>query len=237
MKSLDPIDFDYAECRGQVEELRTLLATNADLSEKDDILPFFQARRQLCTLFGMFNPRIGWADRFAKEFDIFGDFACDVAVGDWARRAYCFVEFEDANQGSVFEKRGAKATREWGRRFDHGYSQIIDWMHKLGGREVSSDNLARFGSYAITYEAVLVIGRDLHQDAAETQRLAWRSDKVSVDQKKVLCMTFDQLLSQFDTRMTFFEVVAKDATNKALASVAADPPAPTKTGNQRQAGF
>ncbi len=46
-----------------------------------------------------------------------------------------------------------------------------------------------------------------------------------------------ELLSQFDTRMTFFEVVAKDATNKALASLAADPPASTKAGNQRQAGI
>ena len=217
MKNFDPIAFDYAECRIQVEELKALLAAKEALSEKHDILPFFQSKRQLATLFGMFNSRIGWADRFAKEFNIFGDFSCDLAVGDWARGAYCFIEFEDARVASVFEKKGEKATKEWGRRFEHGYSQIIDWLHKLAGREVSLDNLARSGKHEITYEAVLVIGRNCYQDAAEMQRLQWRSDKVSVNQKKVLCMTFDDLLSQFETRMSLMTEVEKRATDKALA--------------------
>lgn len=160
MKTFEPIAFDYPQCRREVEEMRSFLDTKTALSEKNDILPFFQAKRQLATLFGMFNSRIGLADRFAKEFNVFGDFSCDVAVGDWERRAYCFVEFEDAREQSIFEKKGDKATREWGRRFEHGYSQIIDWLHKLSGREVSNDNLARFGAHEITYEAVLVIGRD-----------------------------------------------------------------------------
>jgi hypothetical protein len=182
----------------------------------------------------MFNSRIGWADRFAREFNAFGDFSCDLAVGDWSRGAYCFVEFEDAREGSVFEKKGEKATREWGRRFEHGYSQIIDWMHKLAGREISNDNLGRFGKYEITYEAVLIIGRDCYQDDAEMQRLLWRSDKVSVNQKKVLCMTFDQLLRQFETRMSVLATVEKYVAGQAAAAQTASttslPPAPPGGG-------
>ncbi len=83
MKNFDPVAFDFAECRRELEELKTLLASKVALSEKHDILPFFQSKRQLATLFGMFNWRIGWANRFAKEFNIFGDFSCDLAVGDW----------------------------------------------------------------------------------------------------------------------------------------------------------
>src|SRR5262249_7926987 len=145
--------------------------SKTDLSERDDILPLFQGRRQLCAMLGIFNNRIGLVDRWAKEYDMFGDFACDIAVGDSSQGAYCFVEFEDARVGSVFEKKGAKAVREWGKRFDHGYSQIVDWIHKLSGRNMSADNLARFGVPEISYETVLVIGRDAHQDPGEMQRL------------------------------------------------------------------
>jgi hypothetical protein len=191
MKKLDEIGFDYALCRQQFEEFREWLAAKNDLSERGDVLPFFQGRPHLAVLFGMFNPRIAWADRIAWEFDIFGDFACDVVVGEWETGEYCFVEFEDAKHDSVFQKHGKKATREWGRRFDRGYSQIIDWAHKLDGRAPSSDLLARFGRYEIGYEAAFVIGRDKHLDEGEKQRLTWRSDKVAVNTKKVTCLTFD----------------------------------------------
>jgi hypothetical protein len=200
-KQLETVEFDYPLCRQQVEEFQAWLAASDELSERDDVLPFFKDRQQMALLFGMFNQQIGWSDRFATEFDIFGDFACDLVVGEWGTCAYCFVEFEDAKSDSVFERQGTKATREWGRRFDHGYSQIIDWAHKLDGRAPSNDLLARFERYEINYEAVLVVGRDGHLNQAEKQRLNWRADKVLVDTKKVVCLTFDGLLSQFQTRL------------------------------------
>lgn len=160
MKSFDAIAFDYEQCRQQLEQFRDLLNKNPELSEKHKILPLFRESRQLCCLFSVFNNAIWTVDRFAKEFNIFGDFACDVAVGDSARGEYCFVEFEDARKNSIFEKNGEKSTREWGKRFDHGYSQIVDWVHKLSGLAISQDNLGRFGQYEIGYETVLVIGRD-----------------------------------------------------------------------------
>jgi len=67
----------------------------------------------------------------------------------------------------------------------------------------------------------LVIGRSHHLDDAEMQRLTWRSDKVSVNQKKILCMTFDQLLGLFDTRIEVLAAVEKFGADKALANLAA----------------
>jgi hypothetical protein len=225
MKKLEEIAFDYALCRQQVEELRSWLAAKEELSERKDILPFFQERPQLAILFGTFNRKIGLADRVAWEFDISGDFACDLVLGEWARGAYCFVEFEDARSNSIFEQEGKKATRKWGRRFEHGYSQIIDWAHKLDGRTPSADLLARFGRYEINYEAVLVIGRDKHLDEGEKQRLNWRTDKIAINAKTILCMTFDELLSQFSLRLGILAAV-ETATAKAAAIEAKpqDPP-------------
>jgi hypothetical protein len=226
MKKLEPIAFDYALCRKQADEFRSWLAGKEELSERDDVLPFFQERQQLTVLFGMFNSRIGWADRIAYEFDIFGDFASDLAVGEWARGAYCFIEFEDARSNSIFERQGKKATREWGRRFDHGFSQIIDWAHKLDGRSPSADLLARFGRFEINYEAVLVIGRDKHLDEGEKQRLNWRTDKVSVNNKKIFCMTYDELLSQLSVRLGTLSAVEAAATAAAVAKAGSPPPNP-----------
>ena len=89
MKNLDSIAFDFDVCQKQVEEFRVLLENQDELSERKDVLPFFRERRQLATLFGTFNSRISWTDRIAEEFDIFGDFACDLIVGEWWRGEYC----------------------------------------------------------------------------------------------------------------------------------------------------
>ncbi|MFO0796603.1 MAG: DUF4263 domain-containing protein [Gemmataceae bacterium] len=203
MKQFQSVAFDPLACRTQLDELRAHLAANAELAENRDVLPFFRDRPQLASLLGMFNPRIGVVDRIAYEFDVFGDFACDLAVGEWNTGQYCFVEFEDAVATSVFVKKGAKATREWSAKFDHGFSQIVDWCFKLQDRVGSSDMLTRFGKHTINYEAVLVVGRDHHLDAGELARLEWRTSHVTVNSKKVTCLTFDQLLNQLATRLAW----------------------------------
>ncbi|HYT87076.1 MAG TPA: Shedu anti-phage system protein SduA domain-containing protein [Gemmataceae bacterium] len=248
MKKLEEIAFDYPLCRKQFEEFQQWLATKGDLSERNDVLPFFRARPQLAVLFGTFNNRLAWPNRIGWEFDIFGDFTCDLVVGEWERGEYCFVEFEDAQHDSIFQRQGKKATREWGRRFDHGYSQIIDWAHKLDGLSPSADLLARFDRYEIGYEAAFVIGRDQHLDEGEKQRLNWRSDKVVVNNKKVTCLTFDGLLSRFSVRVNTFlavetvtiaaatkaaEVAKAAEAAKAASSSSGDPPtAPAKPPEQ-----
>jgi hypothetical protein len=201
MKTLAPITFDHGLCSNEFGEFRSWLSAKSHLGERKDVLRFFRPRQQLATLFGVFNSGIARVDRLAWEFDIFGDFACDLVVGDSEGQQYCFVEFEGATKKSIFEKKGNKATREWGRMFEHGYSQIIDWIHKLSGTS-RDDLLKRFGSYEIRYETALVIGRDADLDASEKQRLAWRADNVSVNVKKVTCITYDDLLRQLSVRLT-----------------------------------
>jgi len=224
VKTLEVIAFNYQAARQQLEEFRSFLGAHTGLSERDDLLPFFRARPQLAFLLGMFNPRIARPDRIAWEFDIFGDFACDLVIGEWAEGEYCFVEFEDATEQSIFEKQGKKATREWGRRFDHGYSQIIDWIHKLASRAISVDLLGRFGRHEIRFETVLIIGRDQHLDAGEAQRLAWRADNVLVNTTKVHCVTYDDLLGRLSRRLHLLSVAAA-VPPTAPATAQSPPPA------------
>src|SRR5271156_3354035 len=125
MKNFKPISLDFPLWSLQLDAFEALLANNESLSERRDVLPFFKKHEQLAVMMGMFNLRILSVDRIAWEFDILGDFACDFAIGDKDRGAYCLIEFEDAKINSVFQKHSKKATREWGTRFDHGYSQAI----------------------------------------------------------------------------------------------------------------
>jgi Domain of unknown function (DUF4263) len=130
MKNFDPFQIDFGRCKNELAALRDLLDAfdSKILREREHVLDFFRANRHIAALAGHFMPRVVNVDRLANEFDFFGDFAADVAVGDSKRRAYCFIEFENAAPDSIFVKAGKKASLEWARRFEKGYSQIIDWF-------------------------------------------------------------------------------------------------------------
>jgi hypothetical protein len=203
MKAFEPFAFDENRCRREVAELRDLLASNNDLKERDDILPFFRQRPHLAAACAFPNPSFLRCDLIAWEYDIFGDFACDLAVGDSVRKAFTFVEFEDAGPNSLFVKQGKKATRAWSPRFNDGCGQIIDWFYKLADRRNSDEHEARFGKRSIDFIGLLVIGRDQHMDAGERLRLEWRREHVVVHSKRIHCITFDELLNDLLSRVHF----------------------------------
>jgi hypothetical protein len=200
MPEFQPHTLDLAACRQQVQELKTLLNSSADLGETA-FHAFFEPRSHLRALVGLYNPSLASPDRLAWQYPIFGDFRCDFAVGDWARKAYTFVEYEDARPNSLFVKQGEKATRAWSPRFDGGFSQVIDWFYKLQVMTDTPDMEARFGKRSIRYTGVLVIGRDQHMQAGERLRLEWRRDHVVVNSKHIFCVTYDQLLEDLLFRL------------------------------------
>ncbi|MEQ8960543.1 MAG: DUF4263 domain-containing protein [Coleofasciculus sp. C2-GNP5-27] len=55
--------------------------------------------------------------------------------GDSVKKAYCFVEFENADSNSIFVDKPGKSSPEWSSRFEKCFSQIIDWFWKLDDLE------------------------------------------------------------------------------------------------------
>jgi hypothetical protein len=208
MKTFDTITFDFQKCRKEVASFDALLKKSPVLGERKTILPFFRNRPHLSALCGLYNPYLLTVDRIAWEYELFGDFQCDLVVGNWTEGYYCFIEFEDAKPKSLFEQAGKKATREWSRRFDHGYSQLADWFYKLADRRNSDDYAAKFNKRSISFDGVLVIGRDSHMDYGERLRLEWRREHMILDSKRIHCVTFDELLSSMKTRLTTLELLA-----------------------------
>src|SRR5687767_12908406 len=102
MKVFHHFAFDLARCAAEVKEFETLLANNDSLKEQKDIVPFFKKRPQLSAFCGAVTMSIN-PDRIAWELDLFGDYSCDLAFGQWGRE-FCLVEFEDAKHDSIFKK-------------------------------------------------------------------------------------------------------------------------------------
>jgi hypothetical protein len=193
MKALQSIAFSPSTCAAELDAFDALLGSSDELSERNDILPFFRAHQHLAAFLGMLNPDVDVFDAIAYEYDLFGDFACDLVVGDSQRRAFTLVELEDATAESIFQKVARKHTPEWARRFDHGYSQLIDWFWKLDVHRQNDDFRDRFGGSDASFFGMLVVGRSKFMGDRERRRLKWRLDRVVIDSHKVSCLTYDDL--------------------------------------------
>lgn len=203
MKAFEPVDFDPDICRSELEELKNLLDENRELNEREDILPFFRKRKNLSAFIGSYVPDIITSDMIAYEYSFYGDFTSDLAIGDSETKTFCFVEFEDAAPASIFRK-GTRLTPEWSPRFEHGFSQIVDWFWKLDDMSRSTDFKSRFGADHIRYCGLLILGRSANLGYREYQRLKWRTDKVLIDSKHIFCLTFDELYSDLATRLRIY---------------------------------
>lgn len=193
MKTFINHTLDFPSYEKELKEFKDLLDSKPELSEQNDILPFFKDRPNLSSQIATLIPNMVSNERLAFEFDIFGDYASDIAVGDLNSNTFCFIEFEDAKIESIFIRNGKKYKQEFSPRLEHGFSQIIDWFYKLDGLQNTDDLEERFGKNKIEYEGILIIGRDHFLDTSLKKRLDWRARKTVVNSKHLYCYTFDEI--------------------------------------------
>jgi hypothetical protein len=209
-KEFKSIQFDPRQCRKEAEELRDFLATNRELQERKQVIPFFKDRLQLSAFLGSYHPDIVRYDLVAHELPLFGDFVADLVVGDSRNSAFAFIEFEDASPHSIFGKKTRKkATPDWSSRFEHGFSRLVDWFFKLHEQGQTAEFEDKFGSRTIRHLGILVIGRTEHLGTRETQRLRWRQEHVLLNSKQVHCKTFDQLRDDLLDRLEQYTIAVK----------------------------
>jgi hypothetical protein len=197
MKELRPVEFDPAQLRAELDQLHALLASKTELSERDDIQPFFKARVQLSAYVGAVLPGLCPADLYAFEFDVFGDYTADLMVGNVDQRTYCAVEFEDARPNSVLHATG-RSQKEWGRRLEHGFGQLVDWFFAFDDHRNTAGFWRHFGPGHIEFYGLLLIGRSAHLTDHDRYRLRWRSSRVSINTHKIACFTYDDLAATLE---------------------------------------
>jgi len=191
---------DWAMCRRDLADYERLLTDKAELSERDDILPFFRAHGDLAALLGTYHPNIVVCDRLGVEVPLLGEYIADVVVGDTANNALIFIECEDGRASSVFKPRRRRGT-EWSDRLEHGFSQILDWFWLVEDQQATLTFAAQFGERTPNVEALLIVGRDNFVSLADRRKLAWRSRRVQVGGQRVVCCTFDDVLHRLRQRL------------------------------------
>lgn len=203
---LEPVVFDPVLLRAELSAFGSLLASKPDLSEAADIRPLFTSCKQLSAFLGMYDAGIGPATELAFEFPFFGDYRADLLVGRKSAGHFCVVEFEDGGTDSVFKKQPSRANPEWAGRFEHGFSQLIDWFFNLDDYKKTHGFAKTFGHGHVSFTGLLVVGRSAGLDDMKRARLRWRSDKVRVDSHTVICVTFDDLHALLLERCALYPV-------------------------------
>ncbi len=203
MRSFASLTLDTSILSSNLTELEALLASEPHLKERDQVIPFFKARAHLIAALGLANNAVELPDRWAHELDLFGDFACDVAAGDSEANAFTLVEFEDAQEYSIFLRlQEGKAMKRWSPRFEHGFSQLVDWAWRISAEGESSAAFRRvFGNDNPAIHLLLVIGRDADLTKDDLTRLRWRAKQTSLGQFRMSCFTFDGILQSVRRRL------------------------------------
>ncbi len=80
---------DPAECIADLDAFERLLAAKSEVSERDDILPFFREHPHLAAFLGTYAPTINTVDQVGVEVRLFGQFVTDVVAGNREKKAYC----------------------------------------------------------------------------------------------------------------------------------------------------
>ena len=205
MINLNELTIDLKECEKLLDDFKNLLDTNDEISEgkADGLLKFFQSRPQLIILIGKW--RFAMDAKFYKpELNLFNEFRADFAVCDSKKKNFLFIEFEDARKNSVFSEITNEGTTryEWASRFEHGFSQVLDWFYRLDDYSRTNKMEEYFGHSKIEYSGLLVIGRDKFiKEAGCESRLSWRKEKLMINNNPVHCITFDQLYLELEEKL------------------------------------
>ena len=203
--------FDKDQCQKELEEVRQLFAPYPNIDEikgEGDLLGglqgIFERRTQLFALLG----KIVFGEIATKwnKNAPFGDFIADFVIANKTEKKVCLIEFEDAKEESIFAKKtrsGRTVTYEWSPRFDHGYSQILDWKyHAVEEKEsVKKD----FDQKPKEIEFALFIGWSKYLKRSNLQeRFDFRKNKVTIESKAFCCMCFDSLIEELQEKLDLY---------------------------------
>lgn len=207
MIKLEPGTFDLAQCEKSLNEYGDFLNAKIEIEETGlgSLQEFFEQRLNLLLLMGdMFGPGF-WPTHYQKEFVLLNEFRADYVVSDQTKRKFLFIEFESAKEHSIFsEKNDGKTgiSYHWSGRFEHGFSQIVDWQFRMDDYRRSSKIEEHFGSDDITFQGVLVIGRDYFLKKHGTnKRFDWRLKNITVQSRPIHCLTYDKLYHEMVGRL------------------------------------
>jgi hypothetical protein len=137
----------------------------------------------------------GWPNCYKYEFPLQGAVRADLVTGSTFNRHFVLVEFEGAEENSIFKAKSAKSQQlpGWSVAVEHAFSQVSDWTWIKNDSQHSTLYQSAFGMPHMLETYLIVCGRSHFLDATDLSRLAWRCDHTQVAGLKILFWTYDQL--------------------------------------------
>lgn len=226
-KDFTEVAFNHVQFKMELDQFRDLLNSKKILGERE-IQELFKASLHLTAYIGTTFGNIGVAKQVAYEVQIMGDYGADIVFGN-REKQFCFVELENGGPDSVLEKVGKKSTKEWSKRFEHGFSQIVDRFCHLDDFKKTDRFHRNFGYGHIDFVGLLLIGRNEGLDADDIRRLRWRTHNVIVSSHPVVCMTYDDLYKELNEGYDrYSEAFKVETTSTQTTSTTTPIPASTK---------
>jgi hypothetical protein len=140
-------------------------------------------------------------DMIKFELALKGMFRTDLVLGNHGTRRFGLIEFEDAEENSIF-KRGTAQYRYRSARIEHGFSQVIDWAWVRADHPSGSVLVAGFGGPVTASAYAVICGRDASLlDDVERKRFMHRRDHLKVEGQTVLVLTYDEMVRYMDDNL------------------------------------
>lgn len=188
---LDNIQLSVARAEKELEEFKQFLERNDFFPEKE-VVKQLRERPHLSCLIGTLTSGLAPAV-YKFEFQIMGAFRADLVVG--SKDQFVFVEFEGAEQRSIFGSRKTNQMRDWSHQVGHGFGQLVDWAWAINDNQHSNLFKNALGCDKWSSEFLLVCGRESNLSATELGRLHWRGKNVLLQGQYATFLTYDGLLS------------------------------------------
>jgi hypothetical protein len=201
VKGFEPIALNRIQLQAELDDFEVFLTCTKSLKERKHIAPFFKQKKHPVAALGLTNSGIAMPDRVSTELSLFGDFTCDAASGDSVSKAFLLIEFEDATERSVLGSAGPGKVKPWSPRFEHGFSQLVDWAWRLSESHESQAFRRIFEMNDPSIHLLLIAGRDADLNDDDQARIRWRANSMTIGAYRMSCLTFDGALNALRRRL------------------------------------
>lgn len=152
--------------------------------------------RQRPNMIGLLGPTaaIPAPDLIRWELTLGGVFRTDLVIGNDAHRAFGLIEFEGAEETSIFDKKRTAQYRYWSKDIEHGFSQVVDWAYFEADKPGDAALHDNFGGPIKKSTYLVICGRDHGINGKlEEGRFNFRRRYVQIQGIAASVYTYDQM--------------------------------------------
>jgi len=197
MSAFVPVTYDLSVAETELASFKVWFAGKLWVGETQ-IVAEIRARPQMACLLGSVL-NIPAPDLIRFELRMNGIFRADLVLGNDSTRTFGLIEFEPAEEKTLFSKQGTAQYRYWGPGLEHGFGQVIDWAWVRADRPDDTLLENTFGGTVTKSAYAVIAGRDDGiVGPMERKRFEHRRHLVTIGGSPAQIMTYDDMVRRMD---------------------------------------